>query len=451
MSAVAAIRRAREASFAAGRPSAEELALPLDIEAGRWPNVFRSIMVSLTVGLGLLVIIAAIAPLRELAVAEGQLTPEGSVIPVQHYEGGIVAEILAKPGEIVDADAPLIRLEPTGARADLGQLSARRTSLIATRARLLAQLDETRPNFAALGLADDQRREQEELFRRESEGLAKIRETFAARIAQRTAEIQAAQSEMISLDAQLGANRERLALREKLHKEGYSSRNAFLDAKVTLEQTRARVAQVQGQIESGRSGLAEVRGQLADAESTRRVQWSSDLAKTGAELAEVEQQIAKSRDRVDRLFVRAPSRALVQDMVPKSPGDVLKPGDTVAELVPIGERLVAEVKLRPDDVGYVRAGLQARLKVTAYDPESFGPIQGEVLSVSPTTFKTEKGEPFYKARVGFDRTDVHLGTERHPLLPGMVVRAEILTGEKSVLRYFLKPIFRSFDLAFSER
>jgi HlyD family secretion protein/adhesin transport system membrane fusion protein len=346
----------------------------------------------------------------------------------------------------------MIRMEPTIARSDLAQLAARRTSLAAARIRLNALLAGKTPDFSVVGAnAADMIVEQQELYRRAVDSLSKLRELYGARLVQRRAEVAAAQAELSSLNVQLDANVERLALREKLMIEGYASKNAFLETKVLLEQTRARIAQVNGQEAAGLNAEAEVASQLADAEATKRVEWSTELAKTAAELAETEEMLAKSRDRADRVSVVAPTRALVLEVLPKSAGEVLKPGDPAVSLVPLDGSLVAEVRLRPEDAGYIHDGVPARVKLTAFDPEAFGPIDGQVLSVSPTTFRMEKGEPYYRVRLSLSRTNLKKGTEQHMVMPGMVVRAEIVTGEKSVLRYLLKPIYRSLDLVFSER
>ena len=119
---------------------ADDLALPLEIEVGRWPAMFRTIMGSVTLVLALLLLLAAVAPVRELAVAEGQVVPDGSTLPIQHLEGGMVSAILVKPGQVVEAGQVMIRMEPTIARSDLGQLTARRSALAAARIRLTALL-----------------------------------------------------------------------------------------------------------------------------------------------------------------------------------------------------------------------------------------------------------------------------------------------------------------------
>jgi membrane fusion protein, adhesin transport system len=431
---------------------AEDLALPLEIEVGRWPAMFRTIMGSVALVLALLLLLAAVAPVRELAVAEGQVVPDGSTLPIQHLEGGMVSAILVKPGQMVEAGQVMIRMEPTIARSDLGQLTARRSALAAARIRLTALLAGKIPDFSVIGAnAADVISEQQELYQRAADSLLKLRELYGARLAQRRGEVAAAQAELSSLNVQLAANFERLTLREKLMKEGYASKNAFLETKVVLEQTRARVAQVSGQEAAGLGAGTEVRSQLADAEATKRVEWSTELAKVTTDLAETEEMLAKSRDRAERVSVVAPSKALVLEILPKSAGEVLKPGDVVVSLVPLEGPLVAEVRLRPEDAGYIHDGVPARVKLTAFDPEAFGPIDGKVLSISPTTFRMEKGEPYYRVRLSLSRTKMTMGAEQHMVLPGMVVRAEIVTGEKSVLRYLLKPIYRSLDLVFSER
>lgn len=432
-------------------PLPTELALPLEIQAGPWPSIFRTIAIVVSGTLAILLTLAAISPLRELSIATGEIVPEGQILPIEHLEGGIVQKIFVKPGEVVEQGGTLIVMEPVSAQSDQQQLTNRRTNLMGASIRLNALLQDISPDYSSLKSSGLVYAEQDALFRLEHGALQQTRSLYQSRQAQKIAEIAAAQTQIKGLQAQIDARAERLQMNEDLIKDKLTSKGILLDSKIQLEQSRLQLAQLLGKIEVDRASLEEIKSELADTEAARHVVWSQELAKAAAELAETAPMLAKMHDRVDRLYIKAPVRALVHSVTPKAIGDVLKPGEKAVELVPLDGKLVAEVKIRPEDIGYVQPGKPARLKLSAFDSEVFGVIEATVVSVSPTTFETEKGEPYFKSVLSLSKRQLSRGTEVHEVLPGMVVRAEIITGEKSILRYLLKPIFRSFDRAFSER
>jgi HlyD family secretion protein/adhesin transport system membrane fusion protein len=178
---------------------------------------------------------------------------------------------------------------------------------------------------------------------------------------------------------------------------------------------------------------------------------SEERSKIAGELAELKEQISKQKDRVDRLVVRAPRHGIVQELAQRAPGEVVKPGDVVASIVPLDRSIVAEVRVQPDDIGHIKEGDPAEIKLSTFDSAVFGVVKGSVSHLSATTFETAKGELFYKAIITMDQDHVgHKGAER-PILPGMVVEADIITGAKSLVRYLLKPVYRSLDAGFTER
>ncbi len=194
--------------------------------------------------------------------------------------------------------------------------------------------------------------------------------------------------------------------------------------------------------------LNEARSQAESAEADARRLWSEEMAKIEAELAETEEAIAKLTDRFDRLTVRSPADGIVQFVAPRSPGEVIKPGDTVARIVPMDAPLQAEVEVRADDIGHIKVGDPAEIEVSTFDPSVYGKLHGRVASISASTFQRQNGEYFFKATIALDQTVLNGNT---PISAGMVVSAEIVTGAKSLARYLLKPVFKTMGTAFAEK
>ena len=207
--------------------------------------------------------------------------------------------------------------------------------------------------------------------------------------------------------------------------------------------------------------MSEAESALAQADAVAAQKIAEERTKATSDLAETERQVAKFSDRFERLLVRAPSAGLVQELAPKAAGEVLKPGDVVARIVPSGFELVAEVRIDPKDSGHIKAGAHAEVKFATFDSAIFGTVPGKVERISATTFSPQFGappfhgqsaaEPYYKAIIRLEHPYVGSGPAKRPITPGMVVQAEIVTGAKSIVRYLLKPVYNSLDVAFTER
>jgi len=239
-------------------------------------------------------------------------------------------------------------------------------------------------------------------------------------------------------------------MRQEMLAEGFTSRKDFLDAQSSFRQAEADLAAINGRLAGAREGVAEARNKALEDKAEARRTLLEDDARISRELAEAEQSLIKFRDRSDRLYIRSPIRGTVKELATKSVGKVLRPGDIAARIVPLADRVVAEVQVSPRDIAYVTPGLDAEITITAIDPSKYGKLRGKVARVSPSTFQTEKGETYYRAVIELDAAS--LGASDFPtLLPGMIVQANIVTGAKSVMRYLLKPVVRSLDRAFAER
>lgn len=425
------------------------LASPVELDDEASLRVDRSVLVFGAAVVALVVIWSAITPIRELAVAPGQIAPAAQIRVLQHPEGGVVDVLAARPGDVVKAGDPILRLAPVATESDFGQLEARRRALVERRDQLnaLLAIGELRLGGQSANLAPIQQR----LFDNRSAKAEADRKALEARVGQRAAEIEALRREVQSAARLVAVHEEQRDIRAELFPKGYSSRRDLLEAEATLESAKLQASSAAGRLKAAEESLAEAKQSLASLVAEARSRWSEELATAEAELAETEAALARQAERVTRLVVRSPIDGTVMEVIPTSRGDVVPPGEVVARVVPGDGELVAEVRLAPDDVGEVVVGHEAEIQVTTFDPNVYGRLTGTVRELSASTFYSPEGEPYYKALLALDRTS--LGDEAHPrqLKPGMTVQAHIVTGEKSLLRYLLKPIYRNFGLAFSER
>ncbi len=425
------------------------LTTPIEFEDQRAFRACRNAM-RFVVGLAAAALLwAGLAPIRELSIARGQLTPVSLMRSVQHLEGGIVDQILAQHGQVVEKDQPLIRLRVVTAEAELAAHNARAVNLLLQKERVEALITGRPANFAIFKDASPTLvAEYQQAYELRLDHRLKERRLLQARIAQRKTDIVALQGEIAIQRRLMEIQRQQLDARRHLVTGGSVSTKQVLEVETAFEQARALLQGAEGKHSSAREALNEAEAALAESDAQAQKLWSEELAKASSELTEVQETIRKHIDRVERLIIRAPARGSVQHLLQRSTGEVVRPGETIVQIVPIGDALVAEVHVKTEDIAVVKVGNPAELKVTAYDFSKYGKINGRVASISPSTFELADKRSYYKVVIHFDpnRNDRFV-----TLQPGMTVEADIISGSRSLLQYLLKPIYRGIDVAFSER
>jgi adhesin transport system membrane fusion protein len=154
---------------------------------------------------------------------------------------------------------------------------------------------------------------------------------------------------------------------------------------------------------------------------------------------------------VARLAVLAPAGGVVKSLKLRTLGGVVTPGQVFAEIVPLGEELVAETRIQPKDIGNLKPGQPAYVRVTAFDATRFGGIDGEVRHISASTFDDGDGKPYFKAVIRLDKGFVGHDPARNLVVPGMTVQADVRTGSRTVLEYLAKPVKSAMANAMRER
>jgi adhesin transport system membrane fusion protein len=199
------------------------------------------------------------------------------------------------------------------------------------------------------------------------------------------------------------------------------------------------------------SSLIELEQTLKAQESAFKSQAQSDYNDVNAELSRLQETTQAIVDQVDRRVVKSPVTGTIKQLFVKTLGGVVQPGMDLLEIVPSEDSLLIETKIRPADIAFMHPGQKATVKFTAYDFSIHGGLQGEVVNISPDTILDEEGESFYLVQI--ETRESFLGAENNslPIIPGMTVNVDILTGKKTVLDYILKPILKTKQLALRER
>ncbi len=392
---------------------------------------------------------AAVAPLREIALGRGEILPDGFVQSVQHLEGGRVARLLALEGQRVNTGDPILALDDTPVRSELEHTRARRLALEGSIARLQDFAEGRAPSLPVVvrGSVNDQRASLD----------AQV-ETRAAQLRAAVAEIEsrrqalgAAKIKKEKLAEELGDVRVSIARREPMLRQGLV-RLAEIE---TLHRDRVRLeselARTSNELASAESAVDQAIARHAEIVARARQDAFLEILKLKVELSEATSIEMRLQERLERLVIRSPVDGLINQLSARSLGAVIAPGGAVAEIVPSRTAVFAEVEVSPDDVGHIRPGMPVLVKVSAFDFARFGGIPGTVDAVSPTSLKRQNAPPVFRIRVRLDADHVGPAGMNMKVQPGMVVNADIRTGQKTLLAYLLKPVHAAFSSALSER
>jgi len=239
-------------------------------------------------------------------------------------------------------------------------------------------------------------------------------------------------------------------MRQTMALRGLISRLDAMASQRELNELEGRLNETIQQERQAEGAIAEAESKLISLDADLRQQAMKELGTVEGDLAETRESITKYQGIVDRARMTAPMNGVVSGLKVNAIGSVVEPGKVVLQLVPADQELVVESNIAPSDMGNVRTGELVRVKVSAYDFARHGAVTGRLESVSATTFQTEDGKSFFKARIKLDQSFVGKNPERNPILPGMTVQADIVTGQKTILDYLLRPVQLAMETGFHE-
>ena len=382
---------------------------------------------------------AKFAKLEEVITGQGTVIPVQRVQTIENLDGGILKEVLVHEGQLVEVGDPLLLIDETRFAAAFAESSQERESLLARRNRLLTELKSVELDDKSSFGATIQRLEiprkgvSPEVYRQ-------AYNTYTSRLTQLESQLQ---QRTQSLLQQEQASNEQLANISAL-------KQSLIDAGAVAEMELVKLQRdeiaMKGELNQATALLQQLRAAKSQVLEERKAIVFDYLADTQNQLDEVSNELAKisqsSKALEDRLLkaqVRAPVRGTVKNIVSRSIGSVIDPGEVMMEIVPQNDQLLIDTKVQPKDIGFIRVGMPAKVKFTAYDFVIYGGLEGEVTYISADAQYLEDGTAYYQA---FIKTTVSQIAQQ-PIIPGMQTQVDIITGKKTVLDYWLKPLLRA--------
>ncbi|AMT86660.1 HlyD family type I secretion periplasmic adaptor subunit [Pseudomonas koreensis] len=397
---------------------------------------------------------ANFAVIDEVTKGDGKAIPSSKIQKIQNLEGGIVSELFVKEGQIVEAGAPLIRLDDTRFASNVGETEADRLSMLLRVERLSAEVDDRPLNFPedVLKAVPGQAKSEESLYISRRQQLHDEIGGLQEQLIQRQQELREFSSKQAQYRQQLGLQRQEINMSEPLVAQGAVSPVEVLRLKRAEVETRGQLDATTLAIPRAESAIKEVQRKIDETRGKFRSEALTQLNEARTDLNKAQATGKALEDRVSRTLVTSPVRGIVNKLLVNTIGGVIQPGSDMVEIVPLDDTLLVEAKIRPQDIAFLHPGQEAIVKFTAYDYTIYGGLKAQLEQIGADTITDEdKKTTYYVIKVRTERS--HLGTDEKPLLiiPGMVASVDIITGKKSVLSYLLKPIIRARAEALHER
>jgi adhesin transport system membrane fusion protein len=398
----------------------------------------------------LLLLWAALAPVDEVTRGEGRVIPSRQLQVLQSLDGGVVSEILVREGEVVEPGQLLLKIDETRATSGVRESAATGFALRARQARLSALSDGKALRPPKSNDPEEIRilEGEQALYEAKRTELATLLSINHQQLQQRQQELAEMRSRKASAERALELGNQELAKTRPLLATGAVSEVDILRLERDVAKSRGDADAASAQIARVQAAIGEAQRKIEETEISFRNEARKELAEVVGKLNALnEGQVALS-DKVAKSQVKSPVRGRVQRLLANTVGGVVQPGKDIVEIVPLDDQLVLEARVAPKDIAFIRPDQNATVKFTAYDFSIYGGLEAKVENISPDTVIDERGNAYYLVRVRTTRANF---SDKQPIIPGMTAEVDILTGQKTVLAYLLKPVLKVKAYALRER
>lgn len=418
------------------------------------PTPYSGVLLILLMTLiGTFIVWASVTQTKQMTRGMGQVVPSLETQVIQSLEGGILSNLFVREGDRVREGQLLARINNVTFTTDQGGIEARLAALTLKQARLQAEADGDVFNpqgpmrDANTDLADNElnlyRSRQAEYRNSLSILEDRVRQARGS-LSETRAEINGYTNSRQLIEQELSITRGLVAKKAvpKLDQIRLERELSGLDG--SLNTARQRINRLNAELSAARRELTDQRAKF-------RSQALAELSQVKAEIAGFSQSLKAASDRVNRTELKAPVDGVVKTVSVKTLGGVVEPAKPLMEIVPVDEALKVTAKIAPADIAFIAVGQSVKVKVTAYDPQKFGSLDGVLTRISADTVQDQEGNLFFAIDVETEKS--FLGNENNslPIIPGMQTEIEIITGEQSIMAYLLKPLLRARDRALTER
>lgn len=410
----------------------------------------RVLLRALFLVLILFIVWSALVEIDEVTRGDGKVIPSRQLQILQSLDGGIVSEIAVQEGQVVEEGQMLLQVDSTRFESSVRENRSQYLSLSAKAARLQA-IGEDKP-FSPLPeviqedpqTVDDER----QLYLTATSELQAQISIAQQQLAQRQQELTEARARQSQATQAYESSLKELSVTKPLLASGAVSEVELLRLERDVARFRGERDVASAQISRAQSAISEASRKIQEVELNVRNTARKEFSETMAKLNSLIQTSTGLSDRVKQSAIRSPVKGTVKRLLVNTVGGVVQPGRDIVEIVPSEDKLLLEAKVLPKDIAFLTPGQKAVVKFTAYDFSIYGGLEAKLEHIGADSITDERGNTFYTVRV---RTDKSFLGNNLPIIPGMVAEVDIITGQKSILSYLLKPVLRAKQAAMTER
>lgn len=438
------------------RIPAADIDLVSDVKAtmlGQSPRGGRVIIWLVALFFGLFIYWAAVSEIEQVTRGGGKVIPSRQIQVVQNLEGGILSEILVDVGDIVERGQLLLKIDKTRFSAPYMESRVNYLALKAKIARLEAETE-----AVEYQVPDEINEEKPEIGRREKELYDSRKIELETSLQILKEQHRQRKQELVELESQLKELRRTYKLLQKELKITKPLVAKGAVSEVDVLRLERQASEMSGELETTRLAIPKIKSQIVEADqaiSEERIsffnQARQELNDAYAKLEGISATSIALEDRLQRTAVRSPVKGTVNQLMVSTIGGIIQPGMDLVEIVPLEDTLLVEARIKPSDIAFLRPDQKATVKFTAYDFTVYGGLDANLEHISADSITDEHGNDFYLVRLRTQQNYLGSKADPLPIIPGMVVSADILTGKKTILSYLLKPVLRAQKTAMREQ
>jgi len=396
---------------------------------------------------------ANFAYIDEIARGDGEIIPSGENQMIQNLEGGIVEEILVQEGQEVKKGQVLIKIDNQKSVSSYSSNEIKADALQAQILRLKAE--STGQDFV---IPPDLKKRlsqfidnEKSLYNTNKQQLDSQLNALREKLAQKKQELAEAYSQRDHLESSYAMISREVKMTKPMVAKGVRSKIDFLKLQREANEISSKYDAAKKSIPRLKSAIKEVQSNIKETRLKFQSEAKEKMNKAVAEFKSLRVTSTALEDQVTRTIVKSPMKGIVQKLYVHTVGGVIKPGEDIMEIVPSDETLLVKVRIKPKDIAFIYLGQRAIVKFTAYDFSIYGGLEGKVVLISPDSIKDDEGNVFYEVRIKTDKNYIGRHGKKLKIIPGMTVSVDIITGQKTVLDYILKPILKTKQYTFTER
>jgi len=409
-----------------------------------------------------LIIWASIAKIDEFTSGNGKVIPSSKIQVVQYFDTGIVSDILAKEGQFVKRGDSLMKIDITRFQASFEETQENIFSLKTAKIRLEKELNTNYKGSYHKLICPNKLKKQASQYVRNQERIYKNKfferknslKVIQLQYRQKKQELTEIYSKVKELKKSLKFVKTQQSIIERMVRSGSKSKVELLNIKKEYNSIRGNLNAAVLSIPRTKLSIQESSAQIEEKLQFFKSEISIELQEKISEIKKIEARLVTDNDRLEKTVIKSPVNGIIKQINVNTIGGVIRSGEDLIEIVPESKILLIEAKIDPKDIAFINPTLKVLVKLTAYDFSIYGGLEGKIIEISADSIKdmeSKKGKSFYKIVVQTNKNYLEHNGEKLIIIPGMIAKVDIVTGKKTIMDFFLKPILKVKDGSLHER